>query len=179
MWYNIDYQTISEEVIFLEGKRCCFTGHRPEKLHMSERAVRQLLRREIKKAVEDGFLTFITGMARGIDMWAGDIVLSMRKHNPDIRLICIPPYEGFESRWAAPEQKRYNEILKKADYTKFICEHYSRSCFQIRNVYMVDHSSRVIAAYNGERGGTKNTIDYATRKGIEVVNIFKRSADDV
>ena len=157
----------------MESKRCCFTGHRPEKLDLPERKVKILLEEEIKKAIEDGFLTFITGMARGIDMWAGEIVLSLRKKNPEIHLICTPPYAGFETRWDLSEQRLYNKILDKADYTKFICEHYSRSCFQIRNCYMVDHSKRVIAAYNGTSGGTKNTIDYATRKGVEVINIFE------
>lgn len=37
---------------------------------------------------------------------------------------------------------------------------------------MVDHSKRVIAFYNGASGGTKNTIDYATRKGVEVINVL-------
>jgi len=159
-------------VICLESKRCCFTGHRPEKLHLPERKVKKLLEEEIKKAVEDGFYTFITGMARGIDMWAGEIVLNLKKHNSDIHLICTPPYEGFEKRWDISEQKLYHKILEKADYTKYICEHYSRSCFQIRNCYMVDHSKKVIAAFNGESGGTKNTIAYANKKGVEVINIF-------
>lgn len=156
----------------LESKRCCFTGHRPEKLDMSERTVKKLLESAIKQAVEEGFYTFITGMARGIDMWAGEIVLKLKKHNSDIHLICTPPYEGFEKRWDLSEQKLYHNILEKADYTKYICEHYSRSCFQIRNCYMVDHSKRVIAFYNGASGGTKNTIDYATRKGVEVINVL-------
>ena len=47
--------------------RCCFTGHRPEKLHRSEKAIRADLEREIRKAISDGFAVFITGMARGID----------------------------------------------------------------------------------------------------------------
>lgn len=29
---------------------------------------------------------------------------------------------------------------------------------------MVERSARVIAVYNGELGGTKNTIDYANKK---------------
>lgn len=159
-------------MILLESRRCCFTGHRPEKLDVSERKVKKLLKMAIIEAVEDGFLTFITGMARGIDMWAGEIVLSLKRKNSDIHLICTPPYEGFEKRWDLSEQKLYHRIIQNADYTKYICDHYSRSCFQIRNCFMVDHSKRVIAAYNGASGGTKNTIDYANRKCVEVVNIF-------
>lgn len=153
--------------------RCCFTGHRPEKLNISEREVKELLEIAVKKAVNDGFYTFMTGMARGIDIWADKIVLSLRKHNKDIHLICTPPYEGFEKRWDFAEQKLYQEILKEADYTKYICKHYSKQCFQIRNCYMVDHSKRVIAAFNGASGGTKSTICYAKRKGVEVINIFE------
>jgi len=37
---------------------------------------------------------------------------------------------------------------------------------------MVNHASRVIAVYNGEKGGTKNTIDYAIRNGIPVRNVL-------
>ena len=69
-------------------------------------------------------------------------------------------------------KEMYHEILKKADVEEFICAHYSRSCFQIRNKWMVDKSSRVIAVWNGEPSGTKNTIDYAKKCNLEVRNLF-------
>ena len=152
--------------------RCCFTGHRPEKLNMSESEVKERLKKAIREAIKDGFTTFITGMARGVDMWAGEIVLEERKNNDRIKLICASPFESFEKSWDIVEKKRYNKIMEQADYVKFVCEHYSRSCFQIRNCFMVDNSARVISAYNGEKGGTRNTIKYATSKNVDVVNIF-------
>lgn len=36
---------------------------------------------------------------------------------------------------------------------------------------MVNHSNRVIAVYNGEAGGTRNTINYANKIGVEIVII--------
>lgn len=50
--------------------------------------------------------------------------------------------------------------MKKADLKRFICEKYSKACFQIRNECRVNHSARVIAVYNGEAGETRNTIVY-------------------
>ena len=47
--------------------RCCFTGHRPEKLQRPEKEVRADLEREIRQAVLDGLNVFISGMARGVD----------------------------------------------------------------------------------------------------------------
>ncbi len=48
---------------------CCFTGHRPEKLSLSETEVKPLLEKAIDIAIENGFTTFITGMASGVDIW--------------------------------------------------------------------------------------------------------------
>ena len=52
---------------------------------------------------------------------------------------------------------------------KCISPQYSRALFQKRDEWMVDRVSRVIAVYDGVSGGTKNTIEYAEKRGIEVV----------
>ena len=158
-------------------RRVCFTGHRPEKLDINEKEVKNRLKKAIQEAVNNGYTTFISGMARGVDMWAAELVLEERKSNGDIKLICASPYEGFEKSWSFAEKHRYNSIMKKADYIKYVCEHYSRQCSQIRNVWMVDHSALVIAAYNGESGGTRNTIRYASSKKIKIYNILEQQDD--
>ena len=117
--------------------RCCFTGHRPNKLVYSEDEIKSLLEKAIEKAISYGYVTFITGMAQGTDIWAAEIV------------------------------------IENADYTKVICERYFKACYQRRNEFMVDHSNLVIAVWNGMASGTKNTIDYAKRKGVKVVNILQ------
>lgn len=152
--------------------RCCFTGHRPEKLNISEAEIKLRLREAIEGAIREGFTTFISGMARGVDMWAAEIVLEERKTDGRIKLVCASPFEGFEKYWSVTERHSYSSILKKADAVKFICPHYSPGCFQIRNRYMVDNCARVIAAYGGESGGTKNTIRYAGSKNVEIINIL-------
>lgn len=78
--------------------RCCFTGHRPEKLSLSEAEVKSLLENAIDTAIENGFTTFITGMAKGTDIWAAEIVLEKKKHNTALHLICAIPHPGFESK---------------------------------------------------------------------------------
>lgn len=43
----------------LRKHRCCFTGHRPEKLKIPEEQLCVRLGLEIDRAIEDGFTTFI------------------------------------------------------------------------------------------------------------------------
>lgn len=155
----------------LRSHRCCFTGHRSEKLSRPEKALRDDLESEIRKAFVEGYSVFISGMARGIDIDAAEIVLQLREAGQPIRLICASPFPGFERSWDMEWQRRYNAVMESADLVRFICPKYSRGCFQIRNEWMVNHSSRVIAVFNGQPSGTKNTIDYAVRQGIAVRTI--------
>ena len=153
----------------LRQHRCCFTGHRPERLGIPEIEVISGLKKEIRQAIADGFQTFISGMARGVDLWAAEIVLACRDEGAAIRLICASPYKGFESRWSREWQERYRQVMGRADLVRFICPGYSRDCFQRRNQWMVDHSARVIAVYNSQPSGTRNTIEYARQRGVPVI----------
>ena len=152
--------------------RCCFSGHRPEKLEEPETDVKQWLADQIDSAIAAGYTTFISGCAMGVDIWAGQAVLKLRAQNPAIKLVAASPYKGFEERWADSWKEQYSFLIQWADAVRYICPAYSKGAFQRRNEWMVDRSSRVIAFYNGESGGTRNTILYAESKGIEVVNLL-------
>lgn len=153
-------------------RRCCFTGHRPEKLDLPAEMVYDKLKKAVEFAIGQGKKTFVCGMARGIDLWAGQVVIEKKKTHPDIKLICATPYVGFESRWTTSWQQLYAFVLSHSDYKLSISKQYDPGCFQRRNEWMVNHSSMVIAAYNGERGGTRNTIQFARDCGVPVHNIL-------
>jgi uncharacterized phage-like protein YoqJ len=155
----------------LRLRRCCFTGHRPEKLRASEQEVRLALRREILRAAEEGFVTFLSGMARGVDHWAAEEVLALREAY-GLRLICALPHPDFEKRWSAEAQATHRRILAAADHVVTVSSSYYAGVYQRRNCYMVDHSSLVIAAYDGTAGGTKNTVKYAEGQGVPVRNVL-------
>ena len=148
--------------------RCCFTGHRPEKMKMDEYTVCAALSKAIDAAIADGFTTFITGMARGVDIWAGEIVLRKRDLDTSLHLICACPHPDFEKRWSAEWQQRFHAVLGGADVVRTVRPTFSMDAYQIRNQWMVDRASRVIAVYNGTAGGTRNTIEYAQAKGVAV-----------
>ncbi len=138
-------------------------GHRPEKLNVPEGLVLQRLDAAIRDAMEQGYTTFLSGAAKGVDLWAGELVLQHRLSRPDIQLVCAIPFQGFGLHWRDGWTERFQRVLQAADCVKYICEAYSRSAYQRRNEWLVDHSSRLIAAYTGASGGTRNTIEYAKR----------------
>ena len=147
--------------------RCCFTGHRPEKLRLGEQEIRRALLDEIEAALSDGYTVFVCGMARGVDLWAGEMILSLRETRPDIKLICAVPYDGVEHRWSPEWQQRFWAVRQAADYVQIVSPSYHRGVFAQRNRWMVDHCRRIIAVYNGAQGGTADTLRYAIRQKCE------------
>ena len=155
----------------LRKHRCCFTGHRPEKLTVPENRLAGLLKAEIKRAIDSGHTTFITGMAKGVDLVAAEIVLRLRERDPWLKLICALPYPGFGQHWGGGWTERFRRVLAQADLEQTICPSFSYGTYQARNEWMVRHSALVIAVFNGEPGGTKNTLDFAKRNGVPCVVI--------
>ena len=155
----------------LRKHRCCFTGHRPEKLKIPEDRLALLLEGEVKKAIASGFTTYITGMAKGTDIVAGEIILRLREQDDRLKLICALPHPGFGLHWSGGWTERFQKVLAAADLVRTICPSFSYATYQTRNEWMIRHSALVIAVFNGERGGTKNTLDYAQRTGVPCVVI--------
>ncbi len=154
-------------------KTCCFTGHRPDKLPWGEdeadpRCLR--LKRAVARAVEDAYVSgirhFISGMARGVDLYCAETVLELREAEPDILLECARPCETQADGWPAAERERYNTILERCNYETLVQHSYDRFCMIRRNRYML------ISVYNGEpKGGTFQTLAYAMKKGLTIHTI--------
>ena len=158
---------------------CSFTGHRAAKLPWgyNEEDPRCLkLKQQIFDTVEavydSGVRHFICGMANGCDLYFGEAVLALKQQKPDITLEAAIPFSGQADHWNEPLRSRWQTVYDNSDYITVVSESYTRDCMNKRNRYMVDHSSVVIAAYNGSKGGTQNTILYAIRSHCEVIQIY-------
>jgi len=149
--------------------RCCFAGHRPEGILLSETTAKEWLRYQILQAIDAGYTTFITGMGMGVDIWAAQIALELREANPSLHLIAVEPYPGFSAKWTEEWRSAYQEVIAAADLVKRISQRYAPDAINNRLYWMVDHSSRLIAIYNGSKGYTGAFVEYAQAQGLETM----------
>ena len=160
------------------GISCCFTGHRPEKLpwRTDEDDPRCLdLKKRIFDAAEavyfSGVTHFICGMARGCDSYFCEAVITLRDQHPEITLEAAIPCEEQSASWPEADRSRYNRLVSACDFVTLVSHSYTPECMIKRNHYMVDHSSVLIAVYDGTQGGTMATMLYALRQNIEIIEI--------
>ena len=157
---------------------CCFSGHRPAKLPWGKReddvrclAFKARLRAAVECAILEGTEHFICGMAEGCDLYFCEIVLELRERYPHITLEAALPCPTQAEKWEAGQRARHDALLERCVFETMVSENYTPGCMQRRNRYMVDHASLLIAAHDGLPGGTRNTIEYALRRGVPVVDI--------
>ena len=155
---------------------CCFTGHRPNKLpwKYNEKGLKYLLfffklKKIINRAIKQGYIYFISGMALGADMVFSQIVINLKKKNSNIKLECAIPCANQTEKWTAKDIKKYNNILNLADKITYVSKRrYFKGCMQQRNKYMVDNSNLLLAVYNNGFGGTFQTIQYAKANNLKI-----------
>lgn len=162
------------------GKAACFSGYRPDKFSfpldessMEYACLRSVINVSVARAMESGYNVFLCGMAKGFDIMCGEAVAAIKARDirrADVALVAVVPYAGH-GRWKGEWTRRHDALIDVADDVVVMCERYTRTCYHERNRFMVDNSTRLICYWDGQEGGTANTIRYAYMKNIEVVNL--------
>lgn len=164
----------------MEGKTCCFTGHRPTKFSFKYdetspacKDIKNQLKAEILNMINNRQVShFITGMALGVDTWAAEIILNLKKLYPGITITAAVPCPEQSHRWGAENKERYKNILQLCDSVEILSEKWTPYCMMVRNRYMVDNSDFVIAVWNGSvSGGTGKTVEYAFKHSKKTIII--------
>lgn len=152
-----------------------WTGHRPQRVGGYDETNPRVV--AIKTAIREAILaagpcaTHVTGGALGVDQWAAEEVLTLRR-SLQLRLVLLTPFPGFEDRWPPVSRQRLLNIAKRADEHRHVDEAWAPNVYQARNLAMLDclngQIGHVEAVYDGSSGGTHNCVREAQRRGLTV-----------
>ncbi len=153
---------------------CCFTGHRT--ILQSEKNLQKELENSICSLIDAGFVTFQSGGALGFDTLAAQTVLKLKNFFPHIRLSLVLPCKDQDRFWNESQQKTLRHLIENADETVYTADRYHKGCMYRRNRFLVDSASCVLAYLEKAQGGTKYTVDYAKKTGVDVRFLDENSA---
>ena len=152
---------------------CCFTGHR---IIGDDFELQKLIDLVVDLHKNKGVDTFICGGALGFDTYAAAAVRTAQHMGYDVKLHIYVPCNNQSEKWNEAQKRVYNSILNLADYVDMVDRPYFDGCMKIRNYKMVDNSAYCIAYYhenNSFRSGTGQTVRYAKKQGLTVINLSK------
>ena len=161
-------------------RKIVFTGHRLEKLPYKDESdpncatLKRKLFCAAQKHLQPDQTIYLSGMANGVDLWAAEQVILLKNAFPmhDIQLWAVVPYRKQAASWNKALRDRYQDILGEADKVILISEEYTLACMHVHNRRLVDEADHLIAVYDGkQQGGTRETIVYARRKGLDITII--------
>ncbi|MBR5090273.1 MAG: DUF1273 family protein [Ruminiclostridium sp.] len=135
--------------------------------------MRKKLKDTLIELIGQGVDTFVDGMALGWDMFCAEIVLELKSVCRDIQLHCLlpcPPEEQVKG-WNRSQVERYMKILQAADSVNVLSEHYTDDCMKRRNERLVELADCCVCYCNNRRSGTGQTVRFAEKKGIMIINL--------
>lgn len=156
---------------FIKNRSVAFSGHRTYRGKADEE-----LRGIVARLYDEGYRRFLCGMAWGFDLAAGEAVADLKQTYSDVELIAALPYDNFSKLFHADAAAQYKRVIEEADAVVAVSDVESRAAYRMRNDYLVDNSSVLVAWFDGQpRGGTAYTVRRARRKGVRVENLYPQA----
>lgn len=144
-----------------------FTGHRT----CGEEAVAPL-DEALLRLYQAGFTRFLSGMALGFDLLAAEAVLRLRARFSEVQFGCVVPFARQAERFPEADRLRFERLLREADEVVLLEAEFSPGCYHRRNDFLVEQAARLVAWFDGSKGGTEYTLKRARRRGLHCENLF-------
>lgn len=170
----------------MEYISCAVTGHRPTRFKWKYKENNAGCKR-LKKRLHDQFVLlyergvrkFYVGGSLGVDQWAGEILLEMRKlpEYKDLCLVVAVPFPGHDATWEESSKRRL-DYLKRHSEVIVVGSEIGTKGYINRNHFLVDHADCLVAVYDNDREVNSvvgQTVHYAERMHIPIILIHPDS----
>ncbi len=123
--------------------------------------IRKRLTDEIHELLRAGYRKFYLGGYGDFDNLAAAVLNELKGAYPDIERLLIIPYIDREYNTAQYDGTQYPPLENVP----------KRFAISRRNKWMIEQASVVIAYVYHNWGGAAKTLDYATKKGLQIINL--------
>ncbi|MCO4095454.1 DUF1273 domain-containing protein [Macrococcoides canis] len=161
------------------------TGYKPYELNIFNnkqpevRYIKLYFQQKLKEYIEDGLEWVIIEGQLGVELWAAEVVIRLKKMY-DVKLSIITPFLEHHSKWNEENQLYYKQICARADFITSAHNDVYRGGFQFRNTdqFVLDNTEGTILFYDDEYEASpkffkQTLIDFAAENqyNIDVVTM--------
>lgn len=158
------------------NRKIAFIGHR----EVLDLKMRGKLLDEVKRQIEGGCKFFTMGTHGEFDEMALSVCRELRKTYKDIKIeVVITSFKKLEKQLLYDDEfgKEYETPYSDVSTVMYeIEEEYFKRQIVVSNRMMIDTCDKLICYVNEKRsrGGAILALNYAKKKGLEVINLYNK-----
>ncbi|WP_100408060.1 DUF1273 domain-containing protein [Bacillus solitudinis] len=154
-------------------KTIAITGYKAHELgifdqkHQGIRFIKKALEQRIRELVDDGIEWFIISGQLGVELWAAEVVIDLKKEYPHIQLAVLTPFLNQEERWQETTKLFYTEIINQADFVDSITKRPYENPTQLRlkNEFIISKADGLLILFDEDKPGSPlYYLDIAKKK---------------
>ncbi len=118
--------------------------------------IKKALENRLRLLAEEGLEWVIISGQLGVELWAAEVVFSLKEEFPELHLAVLTPFLQQEERWQDPTKNYYQDILKQADFVDSITNRPYDSPAQLRlkNEFIISKAEGLLLLYDEEKPGS-------------------------
>lgn len=136
------------------------------------------LTRVIKELYDSGYSTFISDLNEGFEMMAAESVVKLKNEYPDIKLIAVIQYPGYENQFSSPDKYRYKRIIEDADKSIIISKVKTKDTQQQSSKFILSNSSLIMCYSNGKPYRSEEIYNEALQTHMPIINLCETMVED-
>lgn len=170
-------------------KRLVITGYKQHEIgvfddkHPGVAFIKKALENHIVQLIDDGLEWVILSGQLGVETWAAELVIELKKEFSQLKYAIITPFLDQEKKWNDTKQEKYREICEKADFHTSVTKKPYEGPWQFieKNKFIIRNSDGMLIVYDEENEGSPKFMKelaqkYAERQDYHIISI---SADDL
>ncbi|MCL6457351.1 MAG: DUF1273 domain-containing protein [Gorillibacterium sp.] len=119
-------------------KNILVTGYRAHELGISNQKhqgityIKKAIAAQLIPLIEDGLAWVITPGQYGVDLWACEVGLELKKQYPHLKVAILAAYSNPEAKWKEDKQNYYRQIVQTVDYYGLVSKEPYSGIWQLR-----------------------------------------------
>lgn len=118
--------------------------------------IKKALEQRLRSFAEEGLEWVIISGQLGVELWAAEVVYSLKEDFPDLQLAVLTPFLKQEEKWQESTRDYYLGILNQADFVDSITKRPYDSPAQLRlkNEFIISKADGLLLLYDEEKLGS-------------------------
>ncbi|MBB6734323.1 DUF1273 domain-containing protein [Cohnella zeiphila] len=141
-------------------KNLLVTGYRAHELGIFSRkhpgiaSIRKAMEAKLVPLVEEGLEWVITPGQYGVDLWACETVIELKKRYPWLKLSILAAYANPDEKWNEGRKEHFQEILRGVDYYGSASKQPYSGVWQLkaRDELLLRKTDGILLVYDEEAG---------------------------